>query len=280
LRHRCRSRRAGGGSNLYSNNKTLFLNTIAFLAGAPGYLPPPPTGGSQYVGPAGDFSTLVKNADGTYTRTLKDGAKFQFDAQGLQTAVTDRNNNTTTYAYNGQGRLATITDPAGQVTTFTYSGSVLTSLTDPAGRITQLAHDSDGNLTGVTYADATQETFTYDPQRRLTQRTDAQSKVYQYQYDYAGRFSQATLPTGETRTLSPSQKLAVPNTAAGQGTQSNPAPLAAPVNAASFTDANNRTTSFELDANLGVTKQTDALNCTTNIVRDAKASSINKLYTI
>ena len=57
------------------------------------------------------------------TRTLKDGTKFQFTAQGFQTAVTDRNNNTTTYAYDGQNRLTTITDPAGQVTTFAYSGN-------------------------------------------------------------------------------------------------------------------------------------------------------------
>ncbi|MGH7260610.1 MAG: RHS repeat-associated core domain-containing protein [Nitrospiraceae bacterium] len=259
-----------GGSNLYSFNQTFFLNTIAFLAGTPGYLPPVPPGTtSQYAGPSGDFSLLVKNTDGTFTRTLKDGTKFQFNAQGLQTAATDRNNNTTNYAYDAQGRLTTITDPAGQVTTLAYSGTVLASITDSAGRVTQLAHDSDGNLTAVTYADSTNQTFVYDPQRRMMKRTDAQGKVYQYQYDYAGRFSQAMLPTGETRKLSPSQRIAVPNVAAGQGTQANPAPLAAPVNAASFTDANNRTTTFELDANLGVTKQTDALNRTTNIVRDA-----------
>ncbi|MGH3755678.1 MAG: beta strand repeat-containing protein, partial [Pseudonocardiaceae bacterium] len=60
----------GSCANLYSNNTTLFLNTIAFLAGAPGYrTPQPPPGATiQYVGPAGDFSTLVKNLDGTFTR--------------------------------------------------------------------------------------------------------------------------------------------------------------------------------------------------------------------
>jgi YD repeat-containing protein len=77
----------------------------------------------------------------------------QFNAQGLQTSVTDRNGNATTYAYDPQIRLTTITDPVSQVTTFAYSGSVLSTITDPAGRVTQLSHDSAGNLTGMTYGD-------------------------------------------------------------------------------------------------------------------------------
>ncbi|MGH7262130.1 MAG: RHS repeat domain-containing protein, partial [Nitrospiraceae bacterium] len=97
----------------FPNNQKLWLNAVAFLAGAPGYrTPQPPPGATiQYVGPAGDFSTLVKNLDGTFTRMHKDGTKFQFNAQGLQTSVTDRNTNTTSYAYDAQNRLTTITDP-------------------------------------------------------------------------------------------------------------------------------------------------------------------------
>jgi YD repeat-containing protein len=51
--------------------------------------------------------------------------------------------------------------------------------------------------------------FEYDPQHRLTKKTDARNKVFRYQYDFAGRFEQVTLPTGEVRKLSPSQRLAV-----------------------------------------------------------------------
>lgn len=237
------------------------------------FTPGTPTGGvTPYQGPPGDFSTLVKNADGTYTRTMKDGTKQQFNAQGLQTSITDRNNNTTIYTYDGQGRLTTITDPVGQVTAFGYTGGLLSSITDPTGRVTRIQHDGAGNLIRVTDHASHVTAFVYDPQHRLIQRTDARNKVYHYQYDYTGRFSQVTLPTGETRKLSPSQRIAVPNVAAGEGTQANPAPLAAPVNAASFTDARNHTTTFELDALGRVTKQTDALTRTTTIVRDAQGN--------
>ena len=36
------------------------------------------------------------NANGTYTRTMKDGTVYQFNAQGYQTAKRDRNGNQTT----------------------------------------------------------------------------------------------------------------------------------------------------------------------------------------
>ncbi|MDA2912210.1 hypothetical protein MYX04_14925, partial [Nitrospiraceae bacterium AH_259_D15_M11_P09] len=121
----------------------------------PGFQPPapPPTTFVNYQGPPDDFSTLVQNPDGTFTRTLKDGTQTQFDTQGLQTAVIDRNGNTTTYTYDAEGHLTTITDPAGQVTTLTYSGGLLASITDPPGRVTQVEHDGQGNVAAITYAD-------------------------------------------------------------------------------------------------------------------------------
>jgi len=276
-----------GGTNIKTNffagtidevdyyNRALTAADIQaiFFAGSAGK---PPTGTPStvvtYTAPPGDYSTLVKNADGTFTRTLKDGTTRRFNAPGLLTAVTDRNGNTTTYGYDGSGRLTTITDPAGQVTTLSYSGSRLDSITDPAGRGTQVEHDSQGNLTAITYADGARESFVYDPQHRLTQRTDARGKVYQYAYDYAGRFTQATLPTGEVRTLTPTQRAAVPNVAAGEGTKTSPAPLAAPSPPASFQDGNGHTSTFTLDQLGQITKQTDALTRVTTIERDASGN--------
>jgi len=242
-------------------------NAIIFAAGDQAQI-------DTFVGPPGDFATLAKNTDGTFTRTLKEGTRYEFNAQGLQTAVVDRNGNTTTYAYDGSGNLTTITDPAGQVTTLSYSGNRVSSITDPGGRITQFEHDGEANLTAITYADGSRETFSYDPQHRLIQRTDARGKVYQYAYDYAGRFSQATLPTGEVRTLMPTQRAAVPNLAAGQGTKENPAPLATPNPPATFQDGNGHTSTFTLDQLGRITKQTDALNRVTAIQRDANGNPI------
>ncbi len=102
-------------------------STVSILIGNPAG-----GGGTGFVGPSGDFSTLVQNPDSTFTRTLKNGTRIDFDATGLQTAIIDRNGNTTSYAYDGQGRLTTITDPVGLVTTLVYSGDRLASVTDPA----------------------------------------------------------------------------------------------------------------------------------------------------
>jgi RHS repeat-associated protein len=264
-------------SNQYNNlnNRPFFLNTIAFLAGAPGFRTPLPLPGASpiFQGPPGEFSTIAQQSDGTYTRRLKDGTTYRFNAQGLQTSIADRNGNTTAYAHNGSNQLTTLTDPASQVTTLAYDAQGrLASITDPAGRVTTVLHDAVGALTAITTPDGSTETFAYDPQRRMTQRTDARGKLYQYQYDSTGRLNQVTLPTGQTRKLSPSQRLAVPNVAAGEGAPANPAPLAASVNSAMFTDANTRTTSFETDAIGRVTKQIDSLNRTTTITRDPQGN--------
>ena len=63
---------------------------------------------------------------------------IEFDSSGLQTSVTDRNGNQTTYAYDGSDRLMSTTDPVSRVTTFTYTGNLLSTITDPAGATTSL----------------------------------------------------------------------------------------------------------------------------------------------
>ena len=186
-----------------------------------------------------------------------------------------RNGNTTTYAYNGSNQLTTMTDPAGQVTTLTYSGSRLATITDPAGRVTQLIHDNTGNLTTVDYADLTRQSFAYDAQHRLTQRTDARNQVYAYQFDHAGRLQRATLPGEAFREIRPTELTAVPNLAAGQGTPGNPATITQPpIIQATYKDAKGQTTTFETDAIGRVTKQIDPLTRTTTIARDPQGNPL------
>ena len=93
-------------------------------------------GPDSFTSPPRDFTALIRNPDGTFTRTLKDGTKIHFNAQGFQTALVDRNNNTTSYAYDAENRLTSITDPVGLVTTLTYASGKLQGITDPAGRQT------------------------------------------------------------------------------------------------------------------------------------------------
>lgn len=62
-----------------------------------------------YKSPEGEFSTLIQNPDNTFTRTMKDGTVYQFDALGRQTSMVDRNGNTTNYNYDSSGLLTSIT---------------------------------------------------------------------------------------------------------------------------------------------------------------------------
>jgi len=123
---------------------------------------------NDFPSPAGDFSVLVKNPDGTFTRKLKDGTQIQFDAEGLQTAVVDRNGNTTSYQYNAAEQLVSITDPVSLVTRFSYINGHIANITDPAGRVTMFDHDAGGNLTRITDLDGSIRRFDYDDQHRMT----------------------------------------------------------------------------------------------------------------
>ncbi len=55
--------------------------------------------------------------------------------------------------------------------TYTYSGPFnrLTSYTDPNGNTTNYGYDSKGNLLAITYANETQDQFSYDPLGNLTE---------------------------------------------------------------------------------------------------------------
>ena len=229
------------------------------------------TGGpTTFTSPARDFSTLVKNSDDSYTRTFKDGSKINFNAQGLQTSVIDRNANTTTFGYDGDGRLITVTDPVGLVTTLAYSGARLQRITDPAGRQTLVQYDPAGNLTRITNPDTSFKAYAYDGKGRLVQANNERGLSTIYAYDFAGRFSQSTRPGGETRALVPSKLRGLVDTPGGQGTPTNPAPITTSSNAtASLTDGRGNPSRFTVD-NLGqVISQTDALGQTTTTIRDA-----------
>ena len=87
-------------------------------------------GSGGYLHAEGDdtYSTLVKNANLTYTLTDTHGNQTNFSSAGLLTSRVDANGNTTSYTYTS-GLLTQITDPFGRNTTFTYTSGRLTSVT-------------------------------------------------------------------------------------------------------------------------------------------------------
>ena len=147
--------------------------------------------------PPGDFSVLEENGDGTFTRTLKDGTTFHFDADGLHLSTTERTGQATSYEYDGSARLTRIQDPAGLVTTLTYGSSGnLSSITEPTGKVSSFEHDDNGCLTKITDVDGEVREFGYDGRFRLVSQKSKRGLTTAYKYDEAGRSTGSELPDG------------------------------------------------------------------------------------
>lgn len=233
----------------------------------------------SFVSPSGDFSVIMKNpTDNTYTRRLKDGTEYHFNAAGLQTAMIDRNGNRTGYAYDDQGRLTTITDPVNLVTTFTYNGPRLQSVTDPMGRATTFEHNGAGDLVKVTFPDGSSKGFGYDNRHLMTSETDERGFVTTRTYDAYGRLVSAVVPGDITRSTSYAQKVGLV-TDPTLGTAANPAPIVRPDAAKStVTDGENRTTTYTFGPLQSIATTVDPAGLTTIIERDQNSNPTKTTY--
>jgi len=201
-----------------------------------------------FTSPPGDFSTLRRNGNGTYTRTLKDGTAIHFDGQGLQTSVVDRNGNAKVYGYQS-GLLTSITDPVGLVTNFEYQDGRLARITDPANRITLLEHDGAGDLRRIVDPDGTSVQFDYDSNHRLKRQTSKRGHATNYEYDFAGRHIRSQLPDDSIRSVTSDETVALVDLASGEGSQGSAATVVRPQDeVARFTDGDNYTTIYRLGA--------------------------------
>ncbi len=232
-----------------------------------------PSNKTGFQSPPGDFSTLVKNEDGTFTRIMKNGAKINFNAKGFQTSVVDRNGNTTTYQYDAGGNLSSITDSVGLVTTLTYSGGKLAGIKDPAGRTTGFSVDGGGNLISITDPDAGVRQFEYDNRSLMTKQTSKRGFVTTYVFDSFGKMTLSTLPDGSTNQIRAGNSAGLVDPLTGEGAKDNPAPVVRPEDAASvFVDSNGNQTSFETNRFGASNMNTDALGGTTLIIRDENSN--------
>src|ERR1700730_4289698 len=137
------------------------------------------------------FGQMVKNGDGSYTVTFKDGRVHQFNSSGKLLSQTDRQGNQTTLAYNSGGKLISITDPSGRVLSVTTNGSgQVLSISDTMGTVASYTYGSDKLLLSVTYADNSRFQFSYADATGLllTTVTDALGNVVEHHdYDLQGR---------------------------------------------------------------------------------------------
>jgi RHS repeat-associated protein len=175
-----------------------------------------PTGGTVGYGYSGDSSVPSQVTDQV-------GATTHFEsANGLVTAVTDADGNTTSYAYDANGNLISQTDAAGNVTQFRYdtagrrtaeispSGATtsyaydpagrVTAVTDPLGNVTKYGYSAAGRLLTVTDPTGAVTTHAYDTAGQLTSVSDPLGRVTSYAYDPDGNLTRTTAPGGAATT--------------------------------------------------------------------------------
>jgi len=197
--------------------------------------------GGNYIPPAGVFSTLVKNTDGTFVLTQKNQTKYAFSAGGNLVSVQDKNGNTISLTYDGAGNLTRITDTVGRNLTLSYDASNrITQVTDPIGRTVAYSYSATSNdLTQVTDPARGATQFAYGASHHVTSITLPNSQtLLQNTYDAAGRVITQTNGRGFTTTFA--YDMPTP----GQTT---------------ITDARGKQTVHTYDASLRITTITDAL---------------------
>jgi RHS repeat-associated protein len=244
---------------------------------------------NSFAPPPNVFSQLVRNTDGTWLLTEKDGSQRRFDANGLLSAIVDRYGNTLTVAYDAtgfatriqgasaraidfvkgaDGRVASLTDPAGRTFRFAYDqkGNLIRS-TDPMNFSVNYSYDTKNNLTAITDARGNTTTrLTYDLQNRVATHTEGQ-EVWTYTYSPSVRRTTKRDSSGQTWTFDYNDAAAI---------TSRRFPLNGVetlvydtnLNVTSLTNKNGRTTTTTYDALGNPLKITDALGGTHVITYD------------
>lgn len=164
--------------------------------------------GGNFVSQPGDHSTLVKNADNTYTVSYRNGLKYNFSSTGKLTAITDRFNNRLDFAYTVDDDLSTIVDPAGRTTTLGYDPANphrIDYITDPDGNVFNFKYQ--GNTLWQVINPAADPAVsaergyweqTYYPDGYMKTRRDPNGNVSQYSYYPDHRLQSAVDPEGAT----------------------------------------------------------------------------------
>ena len=176
--------------------------------------------GSVYYPDAksGDTSTIVKNTDGSYTRTTKYGKVYNFNSSGQLTSIVDRNGNTTTLTYTGSN-LTGITDSTGRTIVLGVSGGKIISVTDfsgndfndllfysrPASLLSPIRSETPGISSTIPITGwckkptrpTTRVSYTYDATTgMLTSSTDPNNMVISIAYDSTNGISTVTEKDG------------------------------------------------------------------------------------
>lgn len=221
--------------------------------------------GSTYISPTGDFSTLVKNGNGTYVITYRDGHSYNFRTDGKINSIVDRFSNSILFTY-PNGDLYTVTDPAQRVTTFEYDTTVtphrITKITDPNQKTYDFSYQGtncSNELCRVTNPVADPAVsltrgyweYQYDAQGFLKSKRDPQNNLTQYNYYADHRLQSAIDPEGVSNPINHTRSIVYPTTT---GT----------LRTTTVTEKDGGQWLYTYDSQAGVLKQKTAHNTTTN----------------
>lgn len=248
----------------------------------------------KFLSPSGDFSGIARNPDGSFTRRYKDGTTVQFNAEGLQTSLTDTNGNVTAYEYDTEGRLTKTTDPTGLTSVMTYTGRLLTRVEYSDGRVSTFEYDDQGNLIGnlqpnlslpqsVTLPNGQVVTvgadggsshvyegasvtvgntvikYSYDAQGRMTASIDERGKKITYNYEQAGRLQSSTLPNAASVSMQAAKSLGLATFGVDLGAPSQTKYIAPEERVTQLTDAKGNKAYQEVNQFGAVIKTIDPL---------------------
>ena len=105
----------------------------------------------SFTSPPGFFDVMLANANGTWTRTTKNGDVWQFNSGGHLVSVTNRYGQSGVLNRDAQQAITSIVDYAGRSTTVTYNAAgYIASLTDWGGRTTTFNYTAQGMLASTT----------------------------------------------------------------------------------------------------------------------------------
>jgi RHS repeat-associated protein len=236
----------------------------------------PDSEGVYYAGAkSGDTSWIVRNTDGSYTRTTRSGTIYSFDASGKLTGVTDQNGNATTLTYSGDD-LAGITDATGRTTAIGVSGGKISSITDAAGNVYAISYSSADLISSIADPLGNTWSYAYDADERIVQKTDPSGNTTSYTYDAEGRIASSTDTNGMVKTIAYDSTNAVATVTEKDGgvwVHRYDAALNTPLE---ITDPLGNKTTYTYDAQKNLLSRTYPNGSTESFAYDARGNAISR----
>ncbi|MFO0940014.1 MAG: putative Ig domain-containing protein [Pirellulales bacterium] len=200
-----------------------------------------------------DFS-----ASGVENRSTGQAIRFDRDVNGRVTRVTDPLGKSVQYEYSASGDLAAVTDRDQNRTTFQYLSSrahYLDKIVDPLGRDgVRAVYGIDGRLSSVVNANGNATTASYDPNNSLVTTRDALGAATVFEYDNFGNVISTKDPLNQfTRNFYDDQGRLV-------GT----------------TDPLGRTTRYMLDVNGNIVETIDPTGASTRLTVDVNGNILSR----